>query len=87
MSELGFKVEDVMKGEYFGNGYSLYGGPAIFKSFLVGLQKSLDLKPNNNTFLVYNKKEVLKLKNEVLYVPSTTLVDNSAGDIKTQSKE
>ncbi len=71
-----FTVEDVMNGEYFGNGYPLYCGTGIFKNYLQGFQTFL--KTNGDfSMTVCNKAEIKKLKKGILYVPSSLLVDNS----------
>ncbi|MEI6696649.1 MAG: hypothetical protein WCO13_11330 [Bacteroidota bacterium] len=74
-----FKIEDVLKGEYFGNGYPLYTGLGIFKNYIQGFQRFFEDNRSHyfRTITYSNPKEIKKLKNEILYVPTSILVDNS----------
>ena len=74
-----FKIADVLKGEYFGNGYALYSGLGIFKNYLIGFQDFLkeNKKYSYKSVTNCNEKEIMKLNAEILYVPSTALIDNS----------
>ncbi len=71
-----FTIDDVMKGEYFGNGIPLYSGPGIFKNYIQAFQMYLNNKEGYSKTVI-NKAEIKKLKKSILYVPSTFLVDNS----------
>ncbi len=106
-----FKIEDVMKGEYYGNGLQLYTGLGIFKNLIQYSQIELDLlnkdelrkqklskqelrkeerkEINNNSkskILYCNKAEIKKLKTEILYVPTSALVDNSGFTLNSYKK-
>ncbi len=83
-----FKAEDVMSGEYFGNGLPLYRGLGIFKNYLQGFQNKLSNLPKNvYTFVhIKNEKELKALKKQVLYVPSTFLTDNTGSSVLSYTK-
>jgi hypothetical protein len=83
-----FKVEDVMSGEFFGNGLPLYSGLGIFKNYLQAFQNLLNTKVKNvYKFVEIRKDEELKeLKSNTLYVPSTFLTDNSGSSFLSYTK-
>ncbi len=83
-----FKAEDVMSGEFFGNGLPLYTGLGIFKNFIQAFQTKLETKVKNVYKFVElrNAEELKELKTNTLYVPSTFLTDNSGSSFLSYTK-
>ncbi len=83
-----FTIEQVMTGEYFGNGYPVYKGLGIFKNELQQLQSRLKTKRKEyyKSVQFADKEQILKMSKGVLYVPTAVFIDNSGFTLNNYKK-
>ncbi len=86
-----FFLNDIFKGEFFGAGLALYGGPGMFKNCIQEFQSYLlepDKKAVKSSYFstkalyVCNEKELQNVKEGTLYIPNTTLIRHSVHPLK-----